>query len=108
MSSLGWTAIAAVLGALVKEFKTDASVDEVKDAIVALWTARAVSPGVDWSDVRQMLNNLMEVYEEECSDLGELCVIARASADGACASLAAEVEDHRAMRELDELMTRDD
>ena len=105
MSSLGWTAIAAVLGALVKEFKTDASVDEVKDAIV---DREGRVAGVDWSDVRQMLNNLMEVYEEECSDLGELYVIARASTDGASASLAAEVEDHRAMAEFEERISRDD
>ena len=61
--------------------------------------------GVDWSDVRQRLNNLREVYEEECSDLGELYAIARASANG---SLAAEVEEHRTMEELDERISRDD
>ena len=105
VSSLGWAAITAVLGALIVEFGTDASIDEVRDRIT---DREGRVAGVDWSDVRQMLNNLMEVYEEECDGLGELYVIVRPSADGAHASLAAEVEDHRGMRELDELITRDD
>ena len=105
VSGLDWVSITAVLGALVKEFKTDASIDEARDAIA---DREGRVAGVSWSDVRQMLNNLVEVYEEECSDLGELCVIARASADGACASLAAEVEEHRDMTELSELISRDD
>ena len=105
VSGLSWTAITAVLGALVKEFKTDASIDEVRDAIA---DREGRVAGVSWSDVRQLLNNLAEVYSDECSDLGELCVIARPSTDGAHASLAAEVEDHRDMEELGERISRDD
>lgn len=102
VSSLSWTSITAVLSALVKEFKDSASIDEVRDRIMDREGSVA---GVSWSDVRQVLDNLVEVYEEECSDLGELCVIARASANG---SLAAEVEEHRTMAEFSERISRDD
>jgi hypothetical protein len=105
VSGLNWASIAAVPGALTREFKADASVDEVK---VDIMDREGRVAGVAWSGVRQMLNNLTEVYEEEGDDLAGLYAIAHASVDGAHVSLAAEVEAHRTMAELDELITRDD
>ena len=105
VSGLDWTSIVAVLCALTKEFKPDAAIDEVRDLII---DREGRIAGVSWSDVRQMLNNLVEVYEEECSDLGELYVIAPPSTDRASAKQPAEVEEHRDMAEFEERISRDD
>ena len=58
-----------MLGALAKEFTPDTSIDEVRGSIA---DREGRVADVSWSDVRQMLNNLMEVYEEECDDLAGL------------------------------------
>jgi hypothetical protein len=95
ISKLSWVQITAVLAVLITEFTAEGSIANV-------WVEEregAALPDIYWCDVRQLINNLPEVYGRKAA-LGELYAAARKRAEQNLPGFADEVSALRDERNM--------